>query len=167
MSFRDRDAQIYNEILSGQRVDLVFELLEPVDELASVFALNACALVREIRSDVAISENRPPRRKLRFNPGSRFVAIAGVEKRGEMSVHGIERPEITIQKARDQFAEESFIAREADLTQRNIALGKGASEHVELRPFSGAVNSFKDDEFSARWHRMVQSLADSQNPLLP
>jgi len=31
------------------------------------------------------------------------------------------------------------------LTQRDIALGKGASEHVELRPFSGAVNSFEDD----------------------
>ena len=69
-----------------------------------------------------------------------------------MRVHGVERAEFAIQKARDQFAEESIVAREAYLRERNSARGKSPREHFELRPFSGAVNSLEDDEFSARRH---------------
>src|SRR5215469_16155167 len=57
VSFRYRNAQIDDEILSGQHVDLVFELLEPVDEFPAVFATNARTLVGEIRSDIAVCQN--------------------------------------------------------------------------------------------------------------
>jgi hypothetical protein len=166
MRFGYRKAKVDHKIFCGQRVDLIFKLLEPLDKFAAFLSSNASTLVREIRADVAVGEHRVPGSQLGFDPGLRFVAIAGVKKRGEVSVDCVERPEVAIQKARDKLAKKSVIAREADLAEWDVALGKRAGEHVELRPFSGAVNSFEDDEFSARCHRVKESLADSQDALL-
>jgi hypothetical protein len=48
MRLRYRNAQVNHKIFRRQRVDLVFKLLEPLNEVAAILALNASALVREI-----------------------------------------------------------------------------------------------------------------------
>src|ERR1700720_2037378 len=121
MRFRNRHAQIDDEILGGQRIDLIFELLEPLDKFVAILAPDAGALVREVRSDIAVCEDGVAGSKFRFNLGFCFVAIACIEQSGEVSVHAFERAEIAIQKARDELAEESVIARETDLSKGDIA----------------------------------------------
>ena len=47
----------------------------------------------------------------------------------------------------------------SSLGEWESARSQSPRQHFQLRPFSGAVNSFEDDEFSARRHRVSTSLA--------
>src|SRR5579863_7922380 len=69
-----------------------------------------------------------------------------------MRVNGFQWAEFAIEKARDEFTEESLVAREAHLRESDAARRKCARYHFQLRAFPGAVNSFEDDEFAAGRH---------------
>ena len=155
MGFGDRDAEVDDEILGGERVDFVFELLEPFQIFAALFARDASALMGEIGADVTVGDDGVAGGEVGFDFWFGFEAIAGVEKSGEVGIDGVERAEIAVQKLAGEFAEEAVVTRETDLAERDFAIGESADEHVELRPFSGAVNSFEDDEFSARGHFVI------------
>src|SRR3989441_13024721 len=50
--------QIDHQVLHGQRVDAIFETLEPGEKLLAALRPDARSLMRQIRPDIAVGENR-------------------------------------------------------------------------------------------------------------
>ena len=147
-----RHAQIDDEILGRQRVNFVFELLQPRQKFGALLARHARALVRQIRCDVAVGKHHFARRERGLDRGLRFQPVAGVEQRGKVRVHGGERAKFAIQKLRHELAEKAGIVGKADLRERHSPAAEFPGERFELRAFPGAVDSFEHDEFAAGRH---------------
>ena len=113
-----RHAQIDHQIFRRQRVDFIFELLEPGEKFSRAFR------AARARPDAPDSKPRSgprarfARRERRFDAGLRFQAVAGVEQRGKMRVHRGERAKFAIEKLRHQLAEKTAVIGEADLRER-------------------------------------------------
>jgi hypothetical protein len=60
-------------------------------------------------------------------------------------VHGVERPEVSIEEFRYKLAEKTVIARKTHLCERDATRRKRACKHLELRALAGAVNPFEND----------------------
>jgi hypothetical protein len=69
MSFGGWHAKIDDEIFGGQRVHLIFKLLEPLQEFGAFFGRDASALMREIRSDVTVGDDGLSGGKIGFDAG--------------------------------------------------------------------------------------------------
>src|SRR5580698_255587 len=91
---------------------------------------------------------------MRFHFGFCLQPIAGIKQRGKVRVHGTEWTELAVEEARNQFAEKTVVAGEADLCEIHAACRERAREHFKLRAFSGAVDSLKNDKFAAWRHRI-------------
>src|SRR4029077_12066037 len=59
-------AQVEDEILDRQRIDAIFELLQPFEELGAFCWRNECGLMRQIRADGADGEDMEAWRKAYF-----------------------------------------------------------------------------------------------------
>lgn len=119
------------------------------------------ALVREIRGDVAVSEHKFSGGQIILEQFFVFEAIAGVEQRGKMGIHVCECTEFAVQIPGGHTAEKALVARKSDGGVRDTAGLHGASEHIELCAFAGAVDSFEHNQFAASRHRERQSSISS------
>ena len=72
---------------------LYSRLFEPADEFVALFGRDARGLMREVRCDVAISEDSLPCASASVSSQFRFEAIAGIEQRRETRIDRIERAE--------------------------------------------------------------------------
>src|SRR6202453_2378019 len=155
MSFGRWHAKIDDEIFSGQRVHLIFKLLEPLQEFGALFGRDASALMREIRSDVTVGDDGLSGGKIGFDARLGFETVAGVEQGREVRIHGFEGTEISVEILAGHLAEKSVVTGKTDLRAIDAAGGECAHEHFELGAFAGAVNSFENDKFSAGRHRIA------------
>src|SRR5208282_2526692 len=133
-------------------MNLIFELLEPCEEFLALLARHARALMREIRTYVAVGEQYLPRGKSRFENGLRFETVARVEQCRKVRIDRSEWTEFPVQEFRDELAEKTAIVGKADLRKRNSPTRERKRKRIKLRTFPGAVDSLENDKFSARQH---------------
>src|SRR5579871_5565867 len=114
--------------------------------------------MRQIRGDVAVGQYRFPLDEIPFDGRFQFPAIAGIQQRRQMRIDGMEWAKVPIKELPGHFSEETLVVGEADLGERDFAVVKSVGQKLELRAFAGAVDSFEDNEFSARGHKSNGSL---------
>ena len=72
-----------------------------------------------------------------------------------MRINIFQRAKIAVQELPHQFAEELLVVRKANLRHGDAFRFQRPHQQLDLRAFSGAVNPFNNDEFSARSHRFL------------
>src|ERR1700723_487798 len=115
MSFPRGYAQVNHQVLVRQRVSLIFQLFQPRQKFFALFLRYAGALMRQVRSDVAVGQQCLTRCQVRFQRRTQLAAVLCVEQRRKMGVNGFQRAKFAIQKASHQLAEKSLVTREAHL----------------------------------------------------
>src|SRR6266478_3813383 len=139
-------AKIEDEILARQVVDAVLEMLDPPLKFGAFFGNDASSLMREIGADVAVDEHDFALVEGRLDLGLGFEAVAGIEQRGEMRVHGFERAERAVEELADHSAEPGIVLRKAGGVNAIAAGHKHTREQIELRALAAAVDAFDGDQ---------------------
>jgi PLP dependent protein len=150
--FCHRHAKIDYEIFGRNRVDFIFELLQPRQEFGSSLPHHTRALMRQVRGNVTVGEHGLSRSERGFDRWFGLETVARIEQRGKVRVYGRKRAEFAIEKSRDEFAEKTGIVGKADLRERHSPAVELAGECFELRAFTRAVDPFEHDELSAGRH---------------
>src|SRR5260370_38538301 len=145
MCLRDGNSQIDDQVFDRQTVNSILDMPEPRKKLVAFLGRDTFRLVREIRADVAIGEYNLPRGQGRFELTIGFKTVSGVNEGREVRVDGFKRTEIAIEIAPREFAEARIVARESDALDREPPRLKCKGKQIQLRAFSGAVNSFERD----------------------
>src|ERR1700730_16889664 len=78
LCFARRHAQVHNDVLARQFVNVVFQVLNPLAELRTPFKCSSGGLMREIGTDVAVDENDFAFGQGCFEPGFSLEAVACV-----------------------------------------------------------------------------------------
>lgn len=146
------DTEIEDECFAGEAINVVFEMLDPVDESGAILGRNASRLMGQIRSDVAVSEDDLALVQGAFEMGLGFEAIAGVEQGAEMRINSFEGAEIAIEELADHFAEPGIVLGKAGGINGVAAGDECFFEQGDLSALAAAVNTFDGDEFSGREH---------------
>jgi PLP dependent protein len=123
-------------------------MLDPATKLVTFFRNDARGLMREIGADVAVDEDNFAVVEGCFNLGLGLEAVASIEQRSEMRIHGFERAEFAIEKLPDHFAEPGVILRKSGGMDAvpAFASGNGAVQQIHLRAFTAAIDAFDGDE---------------------
>lgn len=148
-----RDAEIEDKRFVRKIVNVVFEMLDPVDEGGASGFGDASGLMGEIGADVAVGEYDFSGVESGVEAEFGFEAITGVKERAEMRVNGFERAKIAVEKLADHFAEPGgFVLRKASGKDGMACRGESFFEESDLSAFAAAVDAFDGDEFSGRRH---------------
>src|ERR1700687_2972835 len=145
-------AKIEDEILAGQFVNVVFEMLNPAPKRVALVRRGTGGLMREIGTDVAVDEYDFAFVEGGFDFGLGFEAITGVEQRGEMRVQGVELAELAIKKLADHFAEPGVVLRKCRGIDAmpTFAGGEDPVQEIHLRALAAAIDAFDGNEPAER-----------------
>src|SRR5208282_817162 len=148
-----RNTEIEYERFSRKIVDVVFQMLDPLDESGAVRGGYPRGLVSKIRTDITIGQNDFALVQSRFQAKLSFEAVARVEQGAEVRVHRFERAEVAVQELADHFAEPGIVLRESGGRNR-MAIGvQGFFQKIDLSAFAAAVDALDSDKFS-RWRHV-------------
>src|SRR5260370_39133290 len=127
-----RHAKVENQVLAGQFVDAIFEMLDPATKLVTLFGDDARGLMREIGADVAVDENDFAFVEGCFNLRLGLEAVACVEQRGEMRVYGFERAEFAVYNLAPHLSKPGVVLEESGGRDAAPSLprGNGAVRHI-------------------------------------
>ncbi len=145
-----RKTQVEDQRFSRQTVDAIFEMFDPCLERGALRSGDSCGLMGEVGADIAVGHDRLAAVEGRFDLGFGFKTIPGIEKRSEMWIYALERPELAIEKAADHFPKPGVILRETGGANGIAASREGFSKQFHLRALAATVDSLDGDEFSAR-----------------
>src|SRR5258708_21929777 len=117
-------------------------MLDPAKEFCPLFRLRQCHLVSEVRAYIAVNEHNLPLVERRLQPGLGLEPAACVQHRGEMRVHALQRPEISVQDFFHPGPKPRFVLGESSELNYAAHCCDGALTKSGLRGSSAPVDSF-------------------------
>jgi hypothetical protein len=142
------NAKVDDAIFTREIVNFVFQVANPAGKFFAFGWRNAGGLVREVGANVAVDQDDLTLGESRFNFAFGFEAIAGLEQRGEMRIHGSQGAEFTVEKLADHFAEPGVVLRKSCGVDADARVIEGGGEQIELRALAAAVDTFNGDELA-------------------
>ena len=145
-------AEVKHQILFGEAVDPVLEVLDPRTELSTLFGGTTSCLVRKVGADVAIGEDDLA--AVESSDDGTFVleAVAGVEQGSEVRVNRVYGTEVTIEELASHLAEPGAVLREAGGEDAMASGLESLRKQANLSLFTAAVYAFDGDKLSASGH---------------
>src|ERR1700722_15843879 len=112
--------------------------------------------MRQVGRDVTVGQHHFPRVQILADSRRGLHPVSRVEHGRKMRIHLFQRAEIAVQELPRQFAEESLIVGKSNGSNRQALGFQRAHQAFDLRAFSGPVNPFHHNEFSARSHEFLR-----------
>ena len=138
-----------DDIGPRQLEHVVFDSLDPFDQVILTFPIDSRALVSEVGRDVTVADDDLVVVECIDEQTARFVAVSGIECGGEFWCDGVERTEVTVEKPADGSSEECFgVSREAEKAGGGVVLVESFDELLCLGPLAGSVDAFDGDQHS-------------------
>lgn len=154
LSLARGNPQIQDQVFPRQPINGILEMFYPTKEFRPLLGIGASNLVGQVRRDISIYQDNLAFLQGRFNAWLRLKAIARIEERGEVRVHGLEGAEIAVKKPSDHVAKPGVVLRKAGGEDGVTADDERLLEKLCLSVFSATVDSFDGNEQSACRHEV-------------